>query len=186
MPMPTADTSPIFRAGSLWGAAVLSALALAGCSDVATDMGLGTKGPATIEAKVERTDPVTKTGRAAAVLSLHMRKSYTDACKLGLTLTNNLPFKVTNITYRITAMVDGNVPFDTQNKNFYELRPGEGQYRELTFQQVKCERIQRLEVADPGRCTLADLNQFNSNAGDCRKYTDLAQGRLVPMEWSKR
>jgi len=146
-------------------AALLSSVT--GCSEMATDLGVKSSTPATIAPKVEKVDPVTKTGRAAAVLSVHMRKSYQDACKYGMTLTNNLPFKITNLTFRLTAIINGNVPFDTQNKNFYEIPPGEQQYREMTFQGVTCEEIDRIEVRDPGRCALAELNRFNAAPGDC-------------------
>jgi hypothetical protein len=161
--------------------AVLISGGLAGCADMATDLGLDGKAQATIEADVERVPVVSQSGRSAAVLSVHMRKSFKDACKYGMTLTNNLPFKVTNLTFRMTAMVNGNVPFDTQNKNFYEIRPGEQQYREITFQGVACAEIDRIEVSDPGRCALGDLNRFTAEPGDCAKFSDVAESRLVNM-----
>lgn len=164
-------------------AAMLVALAVGGCSDMATDIGLDAKTPATIRAEVERVEPVTKTGRAAAVLSVHMRKSYQDACKYGMTLTNNLPFKITNLTYRFTAYINGGVPYDTQSKNFYEIRPTERQYREMTFQQVSCDQIERIVVSDPGRCAMGELNRFTADPGDCRKFTDVADSRLVRIGW---
>ncbi len=161
--------------------AATSILAVAGCADLATDLGAKSSAPATIAPKVEKVTPVTKTGRAAAVLSVHMRKSYQNACKYGMTLTNNLPFKITNLTLRMTAVINGNVPFETQNKNFYELPPGEQQYREMTFQGVTCGEIDRIEVSDPGRCALGDLNRFNAEPGDCQKFSDVADSRLVKV-----
>ena len=142
-------------------------------------MGIKSKTPATIQADLERQPPVTSSGRAAAVLSLHTRKSFANACKYGLTLTNNLPFKITDLSFRVTAIIDGNVPFDSQTKNFSQMRPSEQQYREITFQGVTCNQIKRIEVADPGRCTLDTLNRFNANPGDCAKFSDLATSRLV-------
>jgi hypothetical protein len=169
-----------------WPGAVVAALVAAlgsGCSDVATDMGLPGSGPPTIQAEVKRIDPVTRTGRSSAVLSVHMRKSYQDACKYGMTLTNNLPFKITNLTFRFTAHINGDVPYDTQSKNFYEIRPGENQYRELTFQKVACNEIDRISVTDPGRCAMGDLNRFSADPGDCRKFSDIASSSLVRIGW---
>lgn len=168
---------------------LLSALALPvlfGCSEMATDLGMRSSQPATIEAEVEKIEPVTQTGRPAAVLHVHMRKSYQNACKYGMTLTNNLPFKVTNLTFRLTAYVRGDVPFETLTRNFYQVRPGERQYREMTFQQVTCDEIDRIEVSDPGRCTLGELNPFTAEAGDCAKFTDVADSRLVDMVKKQR
>ncbi len=167
------------------GAALPLALAV-GCSDLATDIGIRPSAPPTVPPKVEKVEPVTQTGRNAAVLSVHMRKSYQNACKYGMTLTNNLPFKIAAISYRITAIIKGDVSFDTQNKSFSGILPGERQYRELTFQGVTCEEIDRLEVVDPGRCNLSDLNRFNAGPGDCAKFTDLGSGRLVSVVWKKK
>jgi len=181
--MPTVYQNPIVRSKALLTVIGTAALlsCVTGCSEMATDLGIKSSAPATIAPKVEKVDPVTKTGRAAAVLNVHMRKSYKDACKYGMTLTNNLPFKITNLTFRLTAIINGNVPFDTQNKNFYEIPPGEQQYREMTFQGVTCEEIDRIEVTDPGRCALAELNRFNAEPGDCYKFSDVADSRLVKV-----
>jgi hypothetical protein len=136
--------------------------------------------------KVDRREPVTQSGRPAAVLSVNMRKSYPDACKYGMTLTNNLAFQITALSYRFTAIIDGDVPFDTQNKSFNEVRPGQHQYRELTFQHVPCDRINRLAVSDPGRCNMGELNRFNAEPGDCAKFSDLASGGVVNLEWKRK
>jgi hypothetical protein len=164
----------------------LAIMLAAGCADVATDMGIYSSGPPTVAPTVDKIPPVTQSGRNAAVLSVHMRKSYKSACKYGLTLTNNLPFKITALAYRITAIIKGDVPFDTQNKSFSGVLPGERQYRELTFQGVTCEEINRLEVVDPGRCNLGDLNRFNAEPGDCAKFSDLPSSRLVNVVWKKK
>ncbi|HYN76326.1 MAG TPA: hypothetical protein VES73_00855 [Lamprocystis sp. (in: g-proteobacteria)] len=179
--------SPVFLLGGLTLAPLLL---LGGCAgvatDMATDMGIKSKTPPTIQAELERQPPVTSSGRAAAVLSLHTRKSFTSACKYGLTLTNNLPFKITDLSFRLTAIIDGNVPFDNQTKSFSQLRPSQQQYREITFQGVSCDQIRRIEVSDPGRCTVDALNRFNSNPGDCAKFSDLAPSRLVNIVNVKR
>jgi len=156
-------------------------LLLAGCADMATDMGIMSKAPPAPPAKEERIPPVTTTGRSAAVVSFHMRKAYENACKFGISLTNNLPYKITDLSFRFTALINGNVPFDAQTKSFSELRPSEQQYRELIFQGVRCDQINQIEVTDPGRCTLDTLNRFNSAPGDCAKYSDLAPGGLISL-----
>lgn len=164
--------------GSLTAAMVLLT---AGCADMVTDMGFKSSKPATIQADIKRQPPVTKSGRPAAVLSVHSRKSFQNACQFGMTVTNNLPYKITSLSFRISALIDGNVRFDTQTKEFSQFRPSEQQYREITFQGVTCDQIRQLEVSDPGRCTLENLNRFNSKAGDCAKFSDLAASNIVSV-----
>ncbi len=51
----------------------------------------------------------------------------------------------------------------------------------MIFQGVRCDQIQRLEVTDPGRCTLDTLNRFNFASGACAKYSDLASSSLIKV-----
>ncbi len=169
------------NAAVLGGLTLATLLLVAGCADMATDIGLWSKARPAPPAKEDRTPPVTSTGRAAAVVSVHMRKSYENACKYGITLTNNLPFKIADLSFRFTALIGGGVPFDSQTKSFSELRPSEDQYREMIFQGVRCDQILALEVTDPGRCTLDTLNRFNSPAGACAKYSDIAASSLIKV-----
>jgi len=126
-------------------------------------------------AKVSRSQPVTSTGRKAVVLSLHVKKEFPEACMLGMTLTNNLDTKVTNISVRLTAYINGNVQFDTITRNFSELKPTESQYREATFTQIQCNKIDFIGVTDPGRCAIGDeMNRFTTAPGDCAKFVDVA------------
>lgn len=146
----------------------LTALAAAGCTTTAPPPDDPSR------AKVERTDPVRTSGRQAAVLSLHKRTAFPDACTFGLTLTNNLPYKITDISFRFAAHVAGGTFYQHVTRNFYEIDPTNHQYREITFTQVKCEQIEYIEVSDPGRCAMGKLTKFSSNAGDCIRYVDIA------------
>jgi hypothetical protein len=164
------------------GAPGLMALLLtAGCADMATDIGLMAKAPAAAPPDLQQHPPVTQGTRPAAVLSIHTRKAFSNACKFGITLTNNLPYKISELSFRLTAIIDGNVPYDAQTKSFSQLRPSEQTYRDITFQGVQCKQISRIEVADPGRCTLDTLNRFNAAPGDCAKFSEVADSRLVAV-----
>jgi hypothetical protein len=125
--------------------------------------------------KVSRSDPVTFSGRKSVVVSLHMKKEFPDACMLGMTLTNNLDVKVTNLSIRLTAFINGNVKFDAITRNFTEVKPTESQYREATFTQIKCSEIDFIGVTDPGRCAIGtDMNRFTAAPGDCAQFVDVA------------
>jgi hypothetical protein len=129
--------------------------------------------------RVERSDPVTHTGRPAAVVNVNMKTSYADACKFGVTLTNNLPYKITNISVRFAAYIKGDVQYDHVTRNFFEVKPTEHQYREITFGQITCPEIDRIVVSDPGRCAMGQLTRFSAQPGDCGKYVDIAPSHYV-------
>ncbi len=168
-------------AGVLGVLGLMVLLSTGGCADMATDMGLIAKAAAAAPPDLQQHPPVTHGTRPAAVLSIHTRKAFPHACKYGITLTNNLPYKISELSFRLTAIIDGNVPYDTQTKSFSELRPSEQTYRDITFQGLQCKQVSRIEVADPGRCTLDTLNRFNSAPGDCAKYSEVADSRLVTV-----
>ncbi|MGB5833090.1 MAG: hypothetical protein WBG92_14000 [Thiohalocapsa sp.] len=137
--------------------------------------------------KISRSDPVTMTGRKAVVLSVHMEKEFPDACQLGMTLTNNLDVKVTNLSVRLTAFIRGNVKYDAITRNFTEVKPTEKQYREATFTQIKCSEIDYLGVTDPGRCAIGeDMNRFTAAPGDCAKFVDVALSPHIAIRKTKQ
>jgi hypothetical protein len=137
--------------------------------------------PETGAPKVEHSAPVTSTGRQAAVLNANMRTSYDDACKYGVTLTNNLPYTITNLSVRFAAYIRGDIRYQEITRNFFDVRPTNEQFREITFGQIPCDRIDHIEVFDPGHCTMGKLTRFSSQPGDCGKYVDIAPSPYVRM-----
>jgi hypothetical protein len=151
--------------------ALAAAALIAGCSTWGTQE----PPPNPNAPKVSRSDAVTNTGRKSVVVSVHMKKEFPDACMLGMTVTNNLDVKVTNLSIRLTAYISGNVKYDAITRNFTEVKPTESQYREATFTQIKCSEIDFIGVTDPGRCAIgADMNRFTAAPGDCAKFVDVA------------
>ena len=131
--------------------------------------GCGTLGPqprtdpnAAVTARV---DPIKDLGTGKAVLSLNMRKAFPDACIYGVTLTNNLRDEIVNITFRFSAYVSGDVFHSYQTKSFFGIKPTEHQYREMTFNQIRCDQIERLAVTDPGRCAVGkSVTRFTTSS----------------------
>jgi hypothetical protein len=130
-------------------------------------------------AKIDRVDPVTYGGGQRAVLSIHKRYAFPDACKFGMTLTNNLPYKITNISFRFASYIQGGVFYRHVTRNFFELDPTNRQYREITFSGVPCDQIKYVEISDPGRCALGDLTRFSSQPGDCIRHVHIANSPYV-------
>jgi len=132
--------------------------------------------------KITRSDVVTTTGRKAVVLSVHLKKEFPDACMLGMTLTNNMDIKVTNLSVRLTAYIRGDVKYDAITRNFTAVKPTEKQYRDLTFIQIQCSEIDFIGVTDPGRCAIgAEMNRFTAAPGDCAKFVDVAPSPLITI-----
>jgi hypothetical protein len=154
------------------------ALSLAGCTTP------GTKPRSDPNAAVvERVDAVYDMGTGKAVLSLHKRKAFPDACTYGITLTNNLQEEIVNIAFRFSAYINGGRTFHTyQTKSFFGIRPTERKYAEMTFQQIRCDQIARLEVTDPGRCAVGrTVTRFTTGPGDCNRFVSVAQSPYVNL-----
>jgi hypothetical protein len=151
----------------------------AGCS--MTPLGGYESGQGPHGAKIDRMDAVTSGGGQRAVLSLHKKYAYEDSCKFGLSLTNNLPYKITNISFRFAAYIKGNVFYRHVTRNFFEIDPTNRQYREITFSQIPCSEISYIEITDPGRCAMGDLTRFSSEPGDCIKHVYIAQTPYVRL-----
>jgi len=118
--------------------------------------------------KVERTPAVSTSGNPKqAVLSLHVKKAYQDACMFGLTLTNTLPYRIKDIAFRFTVILRNGAVYNQITRNFFDLNPTDRQYREITFNGVTCAEIERIEMSDAGRCTMDDLSRFTAKPGDC-------------------
>lgn len=159
-------------------AAVFTVL-LSGCN--MTPLGGYEAGQGPHGAKIERMAAVTSGGGQRAVLSLHKKYSYVNACKFGLTLTNNLPYKITNISFRFAAYIKGGVFYRHVTRNFFEIDPSNRQYREINFGDVTCNEIDYVKITDPGRCAMGDLTRFSSGPGDCMRRVHIANTPYVRL-----
>jgi hypothetical protein len=63
-----------------------------GCSETATDPGIGSTQPATIAVKLDKVEPPAQTGRTAVILHDSMGAARPDARKSGMTQAPELHF----------------------------------------------------------------------------------------------
>lgn len=151
----------------------------AGCSTVPLGGYAPGEGPGS-SSTFERVDPVTNMGSRKAVLSLHTRRDFKDACTYGVTLTNNLPEMIGNISFRFAAHINGGVFYKHVTRNFFRLRPTDRQFREITFTGVSCSQIDYLKVTDPGRCAIGkSMTRFTTEPGDCIRKVSIAPTNFV-------
>ena len=160
---------------TIWILATISLPAIfAGCSSSVV-------GLANMEgAAVQRADPITSTGREAAVLSLHRKTPLVNGCRFGLTLTNNLPFEIADLGLRFTARREGGVVLEGVTRSFFRISPTQQQFHEITFQ-IDCNLIDYIEVSDPGRCMMGGLTRQTAQPGQCLELVDIPQSPFVTL-----
>ncbi|TVQ86565.1 MAG: hypothetical protein EA400_12905 [Chromatiaceae bacterium] len=71
--------------------------------------------------------------------------------------------------------------FDRITGNFYEIRPTDYQYREITVTRIRCRVIAYPWVSDPGRSAIGGEFRFTTTEGDCVEYLDVAKGPPVSL-----
>jgi hypothetical protein len=152
------------------------ATVLAACSR--SPVGIPRLEGATGEGLVQQAEPVTRTGRQAAVLSLHRKTPLVNGCRYGLTLTNNLPFEINDLPMRFTARQEGGVALGVVTRGFFSITPTHQQFREIVFQ-IDCDRIDYIEVSDPGRCIMGELTRQSARPGQCLERVDIAESPLA-------
>ncbi len=152
---------------------------LIGCAKTPSGGDRAGEEPQAVE--IDQIDPVTSGGNQQAVLSLHKKYLAADTCTFGLTLTNRLEDKITNIAFRFAAYVKGDVFYQDVMRNFFEIDPGDGQYREIGFPKISCDEVSYLEITDPGRCTLGELKRLSSQPGDCIRHVYIAETPYVKL-----
>ncbi|MCB2261858.1 MAG: hypothetical protein LGR52_02795 [Candidatus Thiosymbion ectosymbiont of Robbea hypermnestra] len=157
----------------------LCALILIGCAKIPPEDGEAGQGPSAV--RVDSMDAVTDGGSGRAVLSLHKRYAGVDTCRFGLTLTNRLPYKITNIAFRFNAYLEGDVFHQSVLRNFFEIHAEAKQYREIDFSGLSCDKISHIEVTDPGRCTLGTLKRPSSRPGDCIRQVRIVETPYVKL-----
>lgn len=177
MPIPF-PISPAMKKFALPLYPALSVFLLFGCALSPPDSGDADKGP---PVEVDEVEPVTGGDGRRAVLSLHKRYAAADACTFGLTLTNRLPYKITNIAFRFAARPEDTAFHRQVASNFFEIDPGKDQYREISFPGIPCDKIGQLRVTDPGRCALGDLERLSSRPGDCIRRVRIAASPYVKL-----
>ena len=164
-----------------WMLFLTVAAVLAGCSR--SPVGIARLEGATGEGPVQQSEPVTDTARSAAVLSLHRKTPLVNGCRYGLTLTNNLPFEINDLPLRFTARQEGGVALGAVTRGFFSIAPTQQQFREIVFQ-IECDRIDYIEVSDPGRCIMGELTRKSARPGQCLERVDIPDSpfaRLVKV-----
>jgi len=108
-----------------------------------------------------------------ALLSLERKVQLATACQYWVKLHNRLPFKIRNLALYFEAYIwepgyDHPLLFDSTIKSFSDLRSTDSQYRDIFFQNSKCDRIAYIQVEDAGRRAIGALTKFSAQSATAR------------------
>ena len=132
---------------------------------------------------VEATDKDQAEGKAKqegeAVLTLVRRIERGTNCRFELQLVNNLPYEIRSLVPYYAAYRANGVLYDTvaSGSSFAAMRPGDTLRREIEFVGIPCPDIVRVQVVGGDRCSMGDLDKFNTTSGQC-----LARVRVVASD----
>jgi hypothetical protein len=113
-----------------------------------------------------------------------LRVSHVDeleggACRLGIILQNNLPYKIKSLSFRFTAYKSESLPYNSVTRNFFEVKPTDQQYQKLFFRGLGCSAAHHIKVEDPGRCSMGELDKFSAMPGDCIEHIRVESSPLI-------
>ena len=115
-----------------------------------------------------------------AVLRIsHVDELQNVGCRIGVILQNDLPYKIKNLAIRFSVYKSESLPYDSVTRSFSEIKPTDSQYRKLLFRGISCSGIHHIQVEDPGRCSMGDLDRFSAQPGDCIEHIRVERNELV-------
>ena len=84
-----------------------------------------------------------------------------------------------NLAIRFSVYKSESLPYDSVTRSFSEIKPTDSQYRKLLFRGISCSGIHHIQVEDPGRCSMGDLDRFSAQPGDCIEHIRVERNELV-------
>ncbi|MCP4285050.1 MAG: DUF3157 family protein [Gammaproteobacteria bacterium] len=119
-------------------------------------------------------------GPPKAVLRVsHVDEMDGDACRLGVILRNDLPYKIKNLSFRFSVYKSASLSYDSKTRSFFEIKSTDQQYRKLFFSGISCSDIHHIKVEDPGHCSMGELDRFSTQPGDCIKHIKVERSDLI-------
>lgn len=119
-----------------------------------------------------------QTPRAVLQVS-HVNELEGVGCRMGVVLQNDLPYKIKNLAIRFAVHKSESLPYDSVTRSFSEIKPTDNQYRRLLFRGIRCSEIHHIQIQDPGRCAMGDLDRFSAQPGDCIEHIRIEPTQLV-------
>jgi hypothetical protein len=117
-----------------------------------------------------------------AVLTVERKVDGSGGCIFGLRLLNSFPHPVQSFVPTFSAIRSNDIAYDSVTTGFVNLKPGDGQSREILFRGISCQDIARVQVSGGDRCVMGDLDRFVLDPGACLQRIRIAPSELVRFD----
>lgn len=116
-----------------------------------------------------------------ALLRLTDKTEDGPSCRLALQMTNRLPYEIHSVVPTFVAYRSNGAIHRQVSVNFNDVFPGDTQTRVARFEGIACGEIARVQVTGGQRCTMGDLDKFNSAGGECLARIKLLPSSVMPF-----
>lgn len=106
----------------------------------------------------------------SALMEVANIKELSNACKIGIRLTNNLGYFIKSLVPSFSAYNQDGVLYDTVSKAFSSIKPTKDQYRQIQFVGLRCRDISHIQVHGAEHCHMGELDKFNEEEGECLSH----------------
>ena len=74
------------------------------------------------------------------------------------------------------------VVYDSKFSGFSFIKPGDSQKREVRFNGIDCDGIDRVKVGGGDRCEMGDLDKFSNAKGACLSHVRVEPSSVMRFE----
>ena len=103
-------------------------------------------------------------------------------CRLQLRMTNNLTFEIRSLVPEFSILRANGVVYDSKFSGFSFIKPGDSQKREVRFNGIDCDEIDRVKVGGGDRCEMGDLDKFSNAKGACLAHIRVEPSSVIRFE----
>lgn len=115
----------------------------------------------------------------SAVLSVVNVEDLVSTCTIGLSLQNNLGYKIDGLVPTFSAYKVGGLRFESTSKSFSSIKPTRDLYREIQFYGIGCSEIDHVLVHDADQCDMGELDKYNNEKGECLSHIFVEPSDLI-------
>ena len=118
------------------------------------------------------------------VLVLERMTPRGNGCQLGVRLETKFPYEIRSLVPYYSVYRAGGTLYDTSSggQGFGLIKPGDSQIREIEFQGISCDAINRVQVGGAGRCQMGDLDRFSATPQQCLARIRVVESKLVRFD----
>lgn len=117
----------------------------------------------------------------SALIEVANIKELSNACRVGLRLTNNLGYKIKSLVPSFSAYTRDGILYNTVTTAFSSIKPTSDQYRQLQYIGLRCQDIDRIVVGGAGHCSMGPMDKFSQAEGECLSHIYVQASDLIDI-----